>query len=232
MTDITPPNGGRPHRPFRMLDIGKVNLPNQLTMLRIALVPPFIICFLADSLWAQWASLAIFGLASVTDYLDGAIARRRNLVTNFGKVMDPLADKLLMTTALICLVQVGMVPGWMVAVILWREFAVTGLRTLAAAHQKVMAASIWGKIKTVSQMIAVTICLLLIVVQNTLNTVSASWLSNLRAAGDLGQFAAWILDTNALPYWTMFATAIMSLYSGFMYLWDNWDMICRELEDA
>jgi CDP-diacylglycerol--glycerol-3-phosphate 3-phosphatidyltransferase len=216
----------------RWLDWTKVNLPNQLTLLRIALVPIFTALFLADSLWAQWASLFVFLGAAITDYFDGAIARKRGLVSNFGKVMDPLADKLLMSTALICLVQVGMVPAWMVALILWREFAVTGLRTLAAAHQKVMAASIWGKIKTVSQMIAVTICLILIVVQNTLNAVSATWLTTVRQWGAMGTLTATLLDTNLLPYWTMFLAAVGSIYSGIRYFYDNWDMICKELEDA
>jgi CDP-diacylglycerol--glycerol-3-phosphate 3-phosphatidyltransferase len=219
-------------KPPRMLDLAKVNLPNQLTLLRILLVPPFILCFLADSLWAQWASLIIFLAAAITDFYDGRLARQRNLITNFGKVMDPLADKLLMTTALICLVQVGMIPGWMVVLILWREFAVTGLRTLAAAHQRVMEASLWGKIKTVAQMFAVTVCLVLIVVQNTLNAVSATWLSTLRAWGTPGEIIALLLDTNALPFWTMLIAALGSLYSGFRYFWDNWELICKELEEA
>jgi CDP-diacylglycerol--glycerol-3-phosphate 3-phosphatidyltransferase len=210
----------------------KINLPNQLTLLRVALVPFFIVLFLSDNLAAQWASLVVFLAASITDYFDGAIARKRGLVTNFGKIMDPLADKLLMTTALVCLVQVGMVPGWMVVVILWRELAVTGLRTLAATHRMVMQASIWGKIKTVAQMVAVIVCLILIVVQNTLNAVSATWLSTLQGWGRGGALAALLLDSNLLPYWLMFVAAVGSLYSGFKYFWDNWEMICKELEDA
>jgi len=216
----------------RTLRWDKVNLPNQLTVLRMLLVPVFTLLFLADSLWAQWASLAVFLLAMATDFLDGHLARKRKQITNFGKIMDPLADKLLMTTALICLVQVGIIPAWMVALILWRELAVTGLRSLAATHQQVMAASMWGKIKTVAQTVAVTVCLLVIVLQNTLNTVSATWLATLRAWGAPGEVLALLLDTNALPYWTMFVAALGSLYSGFRYFWDNWELICKEMEEA
>ncbi len=221
-----------PRRGPRWPNWAKINLPNQLTLLRVALVPVFIVLFLSDNLAAQWASLVVFLGASVTDYFDGAIARRRGLITNFGKIMDPLADKLLMTTALVCLVQVGMVPGWMVAAILWREFAVTSLRTLAATHRMVMQASIWGKIKTVAQMVAVIVCLILIVVQNTLNAVSATWLGTLRGWGRGGDLLAMVLDSNLLPYWLMFVAAVGSLYSGFKYFYDNWEMICKELEDA
>jgi CDP-diacylglycerol--glycerol-3-phosphate 3-phosphatidyltransferase len=210
----------------------KINLPNQLTLLRVALVPVFIVLFLSDNLAAQWASLAVFLGASITDYFDGAIARRRGQITNFGKIMDPLADKLLMTTALVCLVQVGMVPAWMVVVILWRELTITSLRTLAATHRMVMQASIWGKIKTIAQMVAVVVCLILIVVQNTLNAVSATWLNTLRGWGNGGDLLALVLDSNLLPYWLMFLAALGSLYSGFKYFFDNWEMICKELEDA
>jgi CDP-diacylglycerol--glycerol-3-phosphate 3-phosphatidyltransferase len=201
-----------------------------LTLLRIALVVPFMLFFLADSLWAQWASLAVFAAASVTDYFDGAIARKRGQITLFGQIMDPLADKLLMITALVCLVQVGVVPGWMVVIIIWRELAVTGLRTLAAARRRVMAADLFGKLKTVSQMVAVVTCLVLIVVQNTLNTVSADWTHRLQAWGWLGEKLYLVLDSNALQYWLMFIAAFGSLYSGYHYFDDNWEMIRQELE--
>ena len=131
-----------------------MNLPNKLTMLRVALIPVFLVLFCVRSipnnyLWA----LVVFAAASVTDCLDGQIARRRGLVTDFGKFMDPLADKVLVMTAIICFVEAGMVPAWVAAVILARELAVTGLRTLAASGGIVIAADKWGKIKTVSQMI-------------------------------------------------------------------------------
>ena len=121
-----------------------MNLPNKLTMLRIILIPVFIIVLMTGHFYS---SAVIFIIASTTDALDGYIARKYNLVTNFGKIMDPLADKLLVFSALICLVELGDVAGWMVIVILTREFTITGLRTVAAAQGIVIAAGWSGKIK-------------------------------------------------------------------------------------
>ena len=134
-----------------------MNLPNKLTMGRIFAIPVFIVVFLMDY---RYAAAIIFILAAVTDMLDGHIARKHNLVTNFGKLMDPLADKLLVMSALICLVQVGDVAGWMVVVILGREFIITGMRQVAAAQGIVIAAGTTGKIKTILQMIAIPLLIL------------------------------------------------------------------------
>ncbi len=134
-----------------------MNLPNKLTMLRIIMIPLFIIVLMMGH---YYISAIIFILASATDALDGHIARKYNLVTNFGKIMDPLADKMLVVSALVCLVELGNVAGWMVIVILAREFTITGLRTVAAAQGVVIAAGRSGKIKTVFQMIAVPALLL------------------------------------------------------------------------
>ena len=134
-----------------------MNLPNKLTMMRIILVPVFIVVLMTGH---YYTAAVIFLVASLTDMLDGKIARKYDLVTNFGKLMDPLADKLLVMSALVCLVQLGDIPGWMVIVILGREFAITGLRTVAASNGVVIAAGWTGKIKTVLQMIAVILILL------------------------------------------------------------------------
>ncbi len=134
-----------------------MNLPNKLTMLRVLAVPVFIIVYLLGHIYV---ATIIFILASATDALDGHIARSRGLVTNFGKIMDPLADKILVISALVILVQLSVVPGWMLIVILAREFIVAGLRTVAAADGIVIAAGFSGKLKTVSQMIAVPLLLL------------------------------------------------------------------------
>ena len=134
-----------------------MNLPNKLTLGRIVAVPFFIVCFMMKM---YIAALVIFCLASLTDLLDGKIARARGLVTNFGKIMDPLADKVLVYSAL-CLMIPYYVPAWMLIVILAREFTVAGMRTVAASEGIVIAAGMSGKIKTVLQMIAV--CLLLLV---------------------------------------------------------------------
>lgn len=134
-----------------------MNLPNKLTMGRILAIPVFIVVFLMGY---NYAAAVIFILAALTDMLDGHIARKYNLVTNFGKLMDPLADKLLVMSALLCLVQVGDVAGWMVIMILGREFIITGMRQVAAAQGIVIAAGTTGKIKTITQMIAIPLLLL------------------------------------------------------------------------
>jgi CDP-diacylglycerol---glycerol-3-phosphate 3-phosphatidyltransferase len=138
-----------------------MNLANKLTLIRIILVPVFLI-FIAvkDIPYGSFIATFIFILASLTDKLDGYIARSRNQITNFGKFMDPLADKLLVTAALISLVEVHVVPSWAAVVIIAREFAVSGLRSIAAAQGRVIAASWWGKIKTVIQIIAIILLLL------------------------------------------------------------------------
>ena len=129
-----------------------MNLANKLTLIRIFLVPVFLL-FIAtkDIPYGSFIATFIFILASLTDKLDGYVARSRNQITNFGKFMDPLADKLLVTAALISLVELQVVPGWAAVVIIAREFAVSGLRSIAAAQGRVIAASWWGKIKTVIQ---------------------------------------------------------------------------------
>lgn len=134
-----------------------MNLPNKLTLLRIIAIPVFIVVLMMDH---GYIATGIFIAAALTDMLDGKIARKYNLVTNFGKLMDPLADKLLVMSALVCLVELARVPGWMVIVILAREFAVTGLRQVAASEGIVIAAGMTGKIKTITQMIAIPLLLL------------------------------------------------------------------------
>jgi len=134
-----------------------MNLPNKLTIGRILVVPVFVILLMFEY---YYISAIIFVLASLTDMFDGMIARKYNLVTNFGKIMDPLADKILVVAALVCLVELGQVAAWMVIIILAREFAVTGLRSVAAAQGVVIAAGTTGKIKTILQMIAIPALLL------------------------------------------------------------------------
>lgn len=134
-----------------------MNLPNKLTMGRVFAIPVFIVLILMEY---RYAAAVVFILAAFTDMLDGKIARKYNLVTNFGKLMDPLADKLLVMSALICLAELGDVAGWMVIVILGREFIITGMRQVAAAQGIVIAAGTTGKIKTVTQMIAIPLLIL------------------------------------------------------------------------
>lgn len=131
-----------------------MNLPNKLTVLRVIMVPFFVFFMLTDVGGAanKWIALVLFIVASLTDMLDGKIARKYNLVTNFGKFMDPLADKLLVCSAMICMIPLGKLQAWFVIVIIAREFIISGFRLVAADNDIVIAASYWGKFKTVSQM--------------------------------------------------------------------------------
>ncbi len=140
----------------------KMNLPNKLTILRVLLIPFFVFFMLTD--WwgytGRLIALALFCVASFTDYLDGHIARKRGLVTNFGKFMDPLADKLLVCSALICFVELGELPAWIVIIIMARDFIISGFRLVASDNGVVIAANMWGKFKTVSQMIMTILVIL------------------------------------------------------------------------
>lgn len=177
-----------------------MNLPNKLSMLRILLIPVFVILALMNAPAAQYAAVGVFVLASITDALDGRIARKNGLVTNFGKFIDPIADKLLVMSALIVLVERGRMPGWVCIVMLAREFAISGFRLVAAGTGKVIAAGILGKIKTVTQMIAV-IALLLTAIDGVF--------------APLGTFA----DV------AMYVSAFMTVWSGADYIIKNFDCI-------
>ena len=139
-----------------------MNLPNKLTVLRVILIPFFVLFMLGKAFigsFSPYIALIIFIAASLTDMLDGKIARKYNLVTNFGKFMDPLADKLLVCTALICFVDLHRIPTWIVLIIIGREFVISGFRLVAAESGQVIAAGMWGKVKTAVTM--VTICLMI-----------------------------------------------------------------------
>lgn len=139
-----------------------MNLPNKLTVLRVIMIPVFLVFLLIDCAGdaSKYIAAAVFVLASLTDMLDGRIARKYNLVTNFGKFMDPLADKLLVCSALIAFVELGYLPAWIVIIIISREFIISGFRLIAADKGVVIAANYWGKFKTTFQMI-MTILLIL-----------------------------------------------------------------------
>lgn len=153
-----------------------MNLPNKLTIFRVIMIPFFVFFMLTDyaGTASKWIALAIFIVASLTDLLDGKIARKYNLVTNFGKFMDPLADKLLVCAALICLVDMGKLASWMVIIIISREFIISGFRLIASDNGVVIAASYWGKFKTTFQM--VMICLMIADIEAiSLLTVIVMW---------------------------------------------------------
>ncbi len=139
-----------------------MNLPNKLTLFRVILIPFFVFFLLAPYFegYGNYIAVAIFIVASITDFLDGKIARKYNLVTNFGKFMDPLADKLLVCSALICLIQLESIPAWVVIIIIAREFIISGFRLIASDNGVVIAASYWGKFKTAFQMLTVIVLIL------------------------------------------------------------------------
>ena len=139
-----------------------MNLPNRLTLFRVILIPFFVFFLLAPYFtgYGNYIAVAVFIVASITDFLDGHIARKRNLVTNFGKFMDPLADKLLVCSALICLIELDRLPAWIVIIIIAREFIISGFRLIASDNGVVIAASYWGKFKTTFQMLMVIVLIL------------------------------------------------------------------------
>lgn len=174
-----------------------MNLPNKLTVGRMIAVPFFIAAYMTGY---YTVALVLFCLASATDALDGSIARKRGLVTNFGKIMDPLADKILVYSALCLFIESGLIKSWMLIIILAREFIVAGMRTVAASEGRVLAAGMSGKIKTVLQMVAVIMYLFGLSVPSISETV--------------------IMIANVI-FW---AALIMTIYSGTEYVLKNRDV--------
>ena len=188
-----------------------MNLPNKLTLLRILLVPLFLLFItVKDIPYGTFIATFIFIIASITDQLDGHIARSRNQITTFGKFMDPLADKLLVTSALIALVELKIIAGWAAVIIIAREFAVSGLRTIAAAEGKVIAASMWGKVKTVTQIIAIIISLLRVNIESSETLLT--YFSNSNFMMNMISF---------LPKITMLLAIIITIISGVDYFAKN-----------
>ena len=146
-----------------------MNLPNKLTLLRIVLILPFLLVLYLDVPFASYIALVIFIAASLTDMLDGQIARKRNLITDFGKFADPLADKMLVTAAMLWFVDIGQMPGWALLIVIVREFAVSGLRMVASDKGRVIAAGWSGKVKTASTMVCIV--LMFLPIPAVLNTV-------------------------------------------------------------
>lgn len=142
--------------------MSKMNLPNRLTLLRIILVPFFVLCMALPTISTKWIALVIYILASITDALDGYIARSKNMITNFGKIMDPLADKLLVSSGFVMLTSLGVIPGFITAIVLFRDFTVSSLRMFAVNKKHDVAASWSGKVKTVFQLIGIILGIFLV----------------------------------------------------------------------
>ena len=183
-----------------------MNLPNQLTVLRLALTFPFVFALSVNFPGAKLLALMIFIVGSATDYADGYIARRFNLITDFGKLMDPLVDKIMTISAFICLVSLRTLPAWAVIIIVSREFLITGLRLIAAAQGKVLPAERLGKHKMVWQIATIVYCLLLVTVDPRLDQRLSAFL----------HVTAFIL---------ICLTVGLTLWSGISYFAKNWDLV-------
>lgn len=191
-----------------------MNLANKLTMLRVILVPFFAFFMLTGGLIPYnylWAAI-IFTLASITDTADGKIARKYNMVTNFGKFLDPLADKLLVVTALICFVELGWASAWVTAIIVAREFVVSGIRLIAAGSEKktVIAASIWGKLKTASTMVAICVIIIMHILVS------------------FGVISAEVFPVQLISDILMYISCILTAISGIKYFWDYKEIFAGE----
>jgi CDP-diacylglycerol--glycerol-3-phosphate 3-phosphatidyltransferase len=197
-----------------------MNLPNQLTVARLVMALAFVGLMSFPSLPTYLIAYVVFILATITDYYDGKIARERNLVTNFGKLLDPVADKVLLVGALVMLMQVpGLrVPSWCVVAIIAREFLVTGARSLAASEGVVIPANVWGKTKAVIQMVYVFVFLALAIIGDLFDSLAAFlvaewWASFLRfyhRAVTIGSF------------WAIIFVALFTIYAGLQFMRINW----------
>lgn len=190
-----------------------MNLPNKLTLLRIILVPFFAAALLIDKIPHHYLiALLIFCAASITDMLDGKIARKHNMVTDFGKFADPLADKILVISAFACFIELDLVGAAFIILVLFREFSVTSIRLIAAENGKVVAANMWGKAKTVSQMIAIIVVLL----NGYLLELSSMGVLNIPGAEGI------ITIINMSLLWI---SAVLTVISGVIYIKDNFGFI-------
>lgn len=194
-----------------------MNLPNKLTVSRLILTAFFLMALLFDFPYHYTVALVLFVAASLTDLFDGIIARRRNLLTDFGKLMDPLADKVLICSAFIAFIELDWMPAWMVILIVARELAITGLRLLAASKNLVLAAERQGKNKTISQITAI---IALLVTHS-----HADW-------GIVGQLFAFEIADQAWAWWVAEASkwvaVALTALSGFLYLWKNRDVYLND----
>ena len=196
-----------------------MNVPNKLTVSRFALTVAFLLVMFSEVRFHETIALVLFGLASLTDYFDGKIARRHNLITNFGILMDPLADKILVCSAFIAFVGLGWMAAWMVVLIVARELAITGLRLLAASKSVVLAAEGYGKHKTISQIVAILAILVLRSYQQ--------WDGVGPAVFGFSVFdRPWITWFAPVSIWVAVA---LTFISGALYLWRNRQLYLQDL---
>ncbi len=194
-----------------------MNLPNKLTILRILLVPFMVAALIVEFPFHFFVSGLLFGAASLTDFFDGKIARERNLITDFGKFADPLADKILVISALVCFVSLELCDPILVIIVLFREFAVTSIRLVAASSGRVVAANIWGKVKTVTQIIAIVAVFVFQFFLELCDIGLIPFSSELVAI-----LSVWIKVAGMVLLWI---STVFTIISGVIYLRDNKDCI-------
>ena len=194
-----------------------MNLPNKLTVLRIAIVPVMIATLLIGFPHHYIVSGLLFGIAALTDFFDGRIARKRNLITDFGKFADPLADKILVISALVCFAELHLTSSAVAIVVLFREFAVTSIRLVAASNGKVVAANMWGKAKTVSQIIAISVTFALQYIAELMS------MSIIPVSADI--FNQCTLVFYIVSNVCLWISAALALISGIIYIKDNREFI-------
>lgn len=187
-----------------------MNLPNRLTILRLILTLPFVVALSIPFPGAKLLALSLFIVSSATDYADGYIARKYQLITDFGKLMDPLVDKIMTMSAFVCLVSLGSVPAWAVIIIVSREFLITGLRLMAAVRGKVLAAERLGKLKTIWQIVTILFCLVVLAIVDQFGGV-------LNAPA--------VTSLNVIGLTLIFLTVGLTLWSGISYFAKNWDLV-------
>jgi len=190
-----------------------VNLPNKLTLSRFAFTVGFLVAMFSGMPYCETVALAFFVAAGISDFLDGSIARRRNLITNFGILMDPLADKIMICSAFIAFVELGWFAAWMAVIVVARELAITGLRLLAASKNVVLAAESWGKHKTISQIVAIISLLV--------KSSYPEW-----GSWALPLFDFWVPPFAKIAVWI---AVLLTGSSGMLYLWRNREIYLRDI---
>jgi CDP-diacylglycerol--glycerol-3-phosphate 3-phosphatidyltransferase len=205
--------------PKFLLTNNRWNIANLCTFSRILVTPFFLVLIFRPELWAKWTAGLLFAWGALSDYFDGYFARKYNLRTDFGTLMDPLADKILFVTVFLAFVQLQLVPAWMVVVILARESLITWFRQVAQSRNVVIAASRAGKHKTVSQIVAISVILAIVCVRATVEQYQGNWdlvIAKLGATGDWINYFVWYG-----PYWLMFYATVLSILSGLDYFFRN-----------
>jgi len=199
------------------------NAANLVTLSRIVVTPLYLIFIFRPELWAKWTAGLLFAWGAISDYLDGYLARKYNLKTSFGALMDPLADKILILSVFVSFIQLDLVPTWMVIIIAAREFLITGLRQIAESRGVIIAASRGGKHKTISQIAAIAVILAILCARATAAAYQVNWDVMIDHLGFWGPWLSGFMDYG--PYGLMFYATCMSVWSGVDYFVRNRNVI-------